>query len=256
MKIALLQFAPVWHNSQENLNVLTNKIQSIDANVDLIVLPEMFTTGFTMQPKLVWDAPMGKTLQWMQKMAQIKDCAITGSVVIKDEAHFYNRLYFVFPDGDYQTYDKHHLFTLAGEQHVFQAGKEKIIIDYKGWKIAPLICYDLRFPVYARIVDEAYDVLLYVASWPDQRIYAWDSLLKARAIENMSYVIGVNRCGTDADGNLYEGHSQALDYLGAYLQTPMIGDDIKVVTLSQESIKKARTKLAFLKDADRFNLEE
>jgi len=256
MKIALLQFAPVWESCQQNIDYLTRKIATLETSIDLIVLPEMFTSGFTMKPELVWDAAEGKTLQWMQKMAQIKDCAITGSVVIKEDEYFYNRLYFVFPNGNYQTYNKRHLFTLAGEEKVFQFGKDKIIIEYKGWRICPLICYDLRFPVYSRIVEEGYDLLLYVASWPDQRIYVWDALLRARAIENMSYVIGVNRCGIDADGNQYKGHSQAIDYLGYYVQDPIVGEEIATVEISKENMKKARMKLAFLKDADQFTLEE
>lgn len=254
MKIALVQFSPVWQDKQKNLDLLTQKFENIDQTVDLVILPEMFTTGFTMSPQEVYDDPDGVTLLWMQKMAEKHQFALVGSVVIKEENRFFNRLYFVLPNGDYYTYDKRHLFTLAGEEKVYDAGKNKLTVIYKDWKIRPLICYDLRFPVYSRVVEEDYELLIYVASWPDQRIYAWDTLLKARAIENMCFVAAVNRSGNDPAENKYSGHSQMLDYMGQYMQKPMIGDKIEIIELSKEGLKNAREKLAFLNDADHFEL--
>lgn len=255
MKIALVQFSPVWQEKQKNIDLLTQKLENMDQTVDLVILPEMFTTGFTMSPQEVYDTPDGITLSWMQNMAEKQQFALTGSVVIKEQNHFFNRLYFVLPNGDYYTYDKRHLFTLAGEEKIFDAGKNKLTVTYKGWKIRPLICYDLRFPVYSRVVEEDYELLIYVASWPDQRIYAWDSLLKARAIENMCFVAAVNRSGTDPSENQYSGHSQMIDYMGQYIQQPMIGDKIEIMELSKEGLRKAREKLAFLNDADHFELD-
>ncbi|WP_448606145.1 nitrilase family protein [Paenimyroides ceti] len=254
MKIALVQFSPVWQDKQKNLDLLTQKLENIDQTADLVILPEMFTTGFTMSPQEVYDTQDGITLSWMQKMAEKHQFAITGSVVIKEDNRYFNRLYFVLPNGDYYTYDKRHLFTLAGEDKVYDAGINKLTVIYKDWKIRPLICYDLRFPVYSRVVEEDYELLIYVASWPDQRIYAWDTLLKARAIENMCFVAAVNRSGTDPAENKYSGHSQMLDYMGQYLQQPVIGDKIEIIELSKEGLKKAREKLAFLNDADHFEL--
>lgn len=167
---------------------------------------------------------------------------------------FYNRLFFVYPNSDYKTYNKRHLFTLAGEEKVYQPGKDKLIVEYKGWKICPLVCYDLRFPVYSRIVAENYDLLIYVASWPDRRIHAWNSLLKARAIENMSYVVGVNRSGIDPNGLEYSGHSQVIDYMGEYVVAPIFDETIQLVSIDKFALQKVRSKFAFLDDADAFEL--
>ncbi len=196
MKIALIQSSLFWENPNANRNHFEEKINAIDEEVDLIVLPEMFSTGFTMNPSAVSETMQGETVLWLQSLAEAKNSAITGSLVIQENNNFYNRLLFVFPSGEIQFYDKRHLFTLAGEDKIYTSGKDKLIVEYKGWKICPLVCYDLRFPVFARNVEE-YDVLIYVANWPESRITAWDALLKARAIENMSYTIGVNRVGKD-----------------------------------------------------------
>lgn len=256
MKIALLQFDTLWEQKEVNLQQVTSQINQLSKEVDLVVLPEMFTTGFTMHPKDVAEEESDFTLQFVSNLAQMHQVAIVGSWVTKASKSFYNRLYFVFPDGTYKTYNKKHLFTLAGEEKVYESGDEKLIVEYKGWKICPLVCYDLRFPVYSRVVNEDYDLLLYVASWPDRRIYAWDSLLKARAIENMSYVVGVNRCGTDPKGVYYSGHSQALDYMGEYLLEPMEDEQIKIITIDHKLLKKARAKFSFLKDADLFDIKK
>jgi predicted amidohydrolase len=188
----------------------------------------------------------------MQTLAKAKNAAITGSVVIEDDSNFYNRMLFVFPSGEIQFYDKRHLFTLAGEDEVYNAGKDKLIVDYLGWKICPFICYDLRFPVFSRNVNAQYDLLLYVASWPKTRIKAWDTLLTARAIENMSYVIAVNRIGADANAYEYVGHSQAVDMLGEHLITPSESEGVYFAALDREKLLETRAKLNFLKDQDAF----
>lgn len=255
MKIAVVQFDIQWEDKRFNLKKVAQFIETLPDDVDLVVLPEMFSTGFTMNPDKVAEVVKGETLECIQKLATAQQLAITGSWVVGDNKNFYNRLFFVFPNGAYKTYNKRHLFTLAGEDKVYTAGSEKLIVNYNGWNICPLVCYDLRFPVHSRIVNINYDVLLYVASWPDKRIFAWDSLLKARAIENMSYAIGVNRCGTDPNGVYYSGHSQAIDYMGQYLQEPFENEAVKIITLEKASLEKARTKLAFLNDADVFEIK-
>jgi omega-amidase len=254
MKIAILHSSLVWENPAENRIQFEEKIHAIDEKVDLIVLPEMFTSGFTMRPELVAETMQGETIEWLQQLAKAKNAAITGSLVIAEHGNFYNRLVFVFPFGEVQFYDKRHLFTLAGEDKKYTAGKEKVIIEYLGWKICPLICYDLRFPVFSRNV-ETYDVLLYVANWPDTRINAWDALLKARAIENMCYTIGVNRIGVDANHHQYNGHSQVQDYLGRAIIEPQESEGVFVATLDKNALVETRQKLGFLKDKDDFELK-
>ncbi|WP_333878092.1 nitrilase family protein [Flavobacterium sp.] len=253
MKVALIQTSLAWENPTENRSHLAQKITGFMEEVDLIVLPEMFASGFTMNPKTVAETMDGETVAWLQHLSKAKDCALTGSLVIEENGTYYNRLVFVFPDSTLKTYDKRHLFTLAGEDQVYTAGKERLIIDYKGFRICPLICYDLRFPVFARNTAQ-YDVLLYVANWPKPRINAWDILLKARAVENMSYAVGVNRIGTDNNSLEYVGHSQAVDFLGNYLLEPQETDGVFIVELDKEKLLETRSKLAFLDDRDAFEL--
>jgi omega-amidase len=254
MKIALIQTELSWENPNENKALLQEKINAISQYVDLIVLPEMFTSGFTMNPKNVAQTMQGEAISWLKETAKDKDCAITGSLVIEENGNYYNRLVFVFPSGEIQTYDKRHLFTLAGEDKVYTAGIEKLIVEYKGFKICPLICYDLRFPVFARNVED-YGVLIYVANWPKLRVNAWDILLKARAVENMSYVIGVNRIGMDENNHEYVGHSQAVDFLGNYLQEPQEIEGVFIVELNKNGLLEAREKLNFLNDRDGFQIK-
>lgn len=253
MKIALIQTSVQWENPSENRALLQETITSISQYVDLIVLPEMFTSGFTMNPEKVAETMQGETVFWLKDVARTKNCAITGSLVIHDNKNYYNRLIFVFPSGEIQHYDKKHLFTLAGEDKVYTSGAEKLIVNYKGFKICPLICYDLRFPVFSRNVEE-YDLLLYVANWPKPRVNAWDILLKARAVENMSFVIGVNRVGSDANQHEYIGHSQAVDFLGNYLQDPQEIEGFFIVELDKDAMLETRKKLAFLDDKDTFEI--
>lgn len=254
LKIAIVQSDLAWENPEQNRRHFTGKITSISSEVDIIILPEMFTTGFTMNAKEVAETMKGKTVEWMKNIALKYNTAITGSIIISEDNNYYNRLLFVESNGKITTYDKRHTFTLVGEDKVFATGLEKIIIEYKGWKICPLICYDLRFPVWARNIED-YDVLLYVANWPKPRVSAWDALLKARAIENMSYCIGVNRVGIDGVNSVYSGHSAAYDVLGNLMTifTPN-KEQIEIVTLEKKHITTYRNKLKFLDDRDRFNL--
>lgn len=252
MKIALIQIPLAWEDPKSNRSYIEQKINSIESGTDLLILPEMFTTGFTMQPERVAETMNGETLRWMQSLAKAKNCGITGSVIIVEEGNYYNRLLFIFPSGEIQYYNKRHLFTLAGEDKSYTKGTQKIIIEYNGWKICPLICYDLRFPVFARNVEH-YDLLLYVANWPTIRIQAWDTLLKARAVENMSYTIGVNRIGKDEKNYEYSGHSQVIDFLGNYTTDPQEKEGVFYAQLDKEALMKARIKLGFLKDQDEFN---
>jgi omega-amidase len=253
MKIALIQAPLFWEKPKQNRDYFEAKIMMLAENVDLILLPEMFTSGFTMNPKPVAETMQGETLLWLQALAKAKNAAITGSLVIEENGLFFNRLIFVFPSGEIQKYDKKHLFTLAGEDKTYTAGNEKLIVDYMGFKICPLICYDLRFPVFARNTEE-YDILIYVANWPKIRINAWDSLLKARAIENMCYTIGVNRIGEDANQHEYIGHSQVIDFLGNYDIEPQETEGIFITTLDKKKLLETRQKLGFLNDRDAFKL--
>lgn len=254
MKIALIQTSLDWEDPTENRSHLVQKITGFMEDVDLIVLPEMFTSGFTMNPKTVAETMQGETVSWLQHLAKAKDCAITGSLVIEENGNYYNRLVFVFPDGVIETYDKRHLFTLAGEDKIYKAGKDKLIVKYKGFRICPLVCYDLRFPVFSRNVEN-YDLLLYVANWPKPRVNAWDILLKARAVENMCYTIGVNRIGTDDNNLEYVGHSQAVDFLGNYILEPQETEGVFIVELDKNKLLETRSKLAFLEDKDKFKID-
>ncbi|WP_299487367.1 amidohydrolase [uncultured Allomuricauda sp.] len=253
LNLALIQSPLIWENPGANRTMFSEKIEAISREVDLIVLPEMFTTGFTMNPGHI-DVNEGiRTIEWMQKKAKEKDIAIVGSIAFFEDGKNYNRLVFVHPNGEFQSYDKRHTFTLAGEHKVYKAGDSKLTIDYKGFKLFPLICYDLRFPVWARNVEN-YDALLYVANWPTPRIQAWDTLLKARAIENMAYCIGVNRVGSDGLGYEYSGHSAVYDVLGnqvAYSEK----EEVVYATLDKEHIISTREKLKFLDDRDAFTLK-
>lgn len=254
MKIALIQSSLYWENPEKNRKKLGEKINAISERVDLIVLPEMFTSGFTMNPSAVAETMRGETIAWLKHLAEAKSVAITGSLVITENGNFYNRLIFVFPSGDIQTYDKRHTFTLAGEDKVYTSGKAKLIVEYKGWKICPLICYDLRFPVFSRNAED-YDVLIYVANWPEVRIKAWDALLKARAIENMSYTIGVNRIGEDDNKFEHNGHSQVINFLGDYIMEPIETKGVYIVELNKAELLLARKKFNFLNDQDSFTLK-
>jgi predicted amidohydrolase len=254
IKIALIQSPLIWENPKANRDNFGQKIDEINDNVNLIVLPEMFTTGFSMDPSIIAETMDGETVNWMKAMAKVKNAAITGSIIITENNNFYNRLLFVFPSGEIQQYDKRHLFSLAGEDKVYTKGTQKLIVEYKGFKICPLVCYDLRFPVFSRNAEN-YDILLYSANWPKPRTNAWDILLKARAVENMCYTIGVNRTGTDNNSHEYTGHSQAVDFLGNYILEPQETAGIFIVGLEKEKLLETRKKLAFLDDRDDFGIK-
>ncbi|WP_264553175.1 nitrilase family protein [Flavobacterium sp. N2038] len=254
MKIALIQSDLYWEKPSENRKNFEIKINQIDSDVNLIVLPEMFSTGFTMNALEVAEEMQGETIHWMQSVAKKRKCALTGSVIIVEEGKFYNRMLFVFPSGEFQYYNKRHLFSLAGEDKFYTAGNQKVIVDYLDWKICLQVCYDLRFPVFARNAEN-YDLLLYVANWPKVRTNAWDTLLKARAVENLSYVVGVNRVGLDANNYEHIGHSQVIDFLGNYILQPQEAENVFVVELDKNIMLETRKKLDFLSDRDFFEIK-
>lgn len=253
LKITIIQSELHWENAEANRAMFSEKIQNIEDETDLVVLPEMFTTGFSMNAKKLAEPNDSDSLNWMISEARKHNCAITGSVIISENDKFYNRLFFVLPDGTYEKYDKKHTFTLAKENETYTAGKERLIVNYKGWKICPLICYDLRFPVWSRNTED-YDVLIYLANWPKVRTVAWDTLLRARAIENMSYCVGVNRVGFDGNDHEYVGHSAVYDVLGKQVSPSAFDEFIETVTLSKEHIESNRKHLQFLNDRDKFTL--
>lgn len=255
LNTAIIQADLKWEDAQANRSYFTKEIEALSEEVDLIILPEMFTTGFSMNAENLAEKNDGLSFQWMREMARLKGAAVTGSLIISEAGNYYNRLFFVFPNGEYKTYDKRHTFTLAGEDKTYTAGKERLIVEFKGWRICPLICYDLRFPVWARNTEN-YDLLIYVANWPSKRVAAWDTLLKARAIENMSYCIGVNRTGTDGGGYEYNGHSAVYDCFGENLT----GDNRELpfvvqVNLDKQHLEETREQLKFLQDRDDFILK-
>ncbi|WP_029037547.1 amidohydrolase [Salinimicrobium xinjiangense] len=254
LKTALLQANLDWENISQNVTNFEQKIKELPQEVDLIILPEMFSTGFSMNAGNLAEPENGPTFRWMQKMASEKDAAVTGSLIISENGNFYNRLYFVYPDGSFQKYDKRHTFTLAKENDTYASGKERLIVEYKGWKVCPLVCYDLRFPVWARNT-EGYDLLIFVANWPAARVAAWDTLLKARAIENMSYCIGVNRVGRDGSDLNYVGHSAVYDSLGKQISGAHDESEFtEIVELDKDHLKETRSQLKFLQDRDRFTV--
>lgn len=252
---AILQIDLSWEDPTTNRSHFQQKIEQLSPEVDLIVLPEMFPTGFSMNAAALAEPTEGPSLNWMRQMATQKDAAVTGSVIVEDEGKYYNRLFFVYPDGSFKKYDKRHTFTLAGEHEVYDSGIERLVLEYKGWRICPLVCYDLRFPVWARNTED-YDLLLYVANWPAVRIFAWDTLLKARAIENLCYCIGVNRIGNDGNGHPYVGHSAVYDCLGKLVSTPDYEKKfVEEIELDKSHIEETRGKLKFLQDRDAFTLD-
>jgi len=254
LRVCLVQADLIWQNKTENLNLLYAMLKSVVA-VDLIVLPEMFSTGFTMNAKDYATSVEGEAVQWMKQLAKEKNACVVGSLIIAEDGKYFNRLFWMQPDGVQKTYNKRHLFTLAGEEKVFTAGQERLIVAYKGWRIMPLVCYDLRFPVWSRN-NLNYDLLLYVANWPERRSYHWQQLLRARAIENQSYVVGVNRVGNDGNGVFHSGNSAAVGPLGEEL-TNVLPEKASttIVTLSKENLKEVRQKFRFLNDQDDFEIQ-
>ena len=253
MKVALFQTKLAWEQPKTNRKFIEEYFLNEETDFDLFILPEMFTSGFTMNPEAIAETMNGETISWLKQLAQQKNCAITGSLVIQENGNFYNRMVFVHPSGKMECYNKRHLFTLAGEEKVYTKGIDKVIVNYNNWKICLQICYDLRFPVFARN-SEDYDLLLYVANWPKVRITAWDALLKARAIENMTYTIGVNRIGEDANQLEYPGHSKVIDYLGDEISACENELGVFFAELDKTKQTEIRQKMNFLNDKDDFNL--
>lgn len=257
LTVTLVQSDLVWHDIDKNLSAFGQKIQSIKEDTDLIILPEMFTTGFSMNAEELSEGMGGSAIAWLKEKASEKQAAIVGSVIIKEEEQYYNRLIWMNPDGSFKKYDKRHLFAMAGEDRYYSAGSDKLIVSYKGWNICPMVCYDLRFPVWSRNIDLQYDLLLYIASWPNKRAYDWNALLRARAIENQSYVIGVNRVGRDGNDMQYNGDSCIID--PGWNKTLFHHEQSEInhtMTLSKSHLVAVREKLPFSQDADRFAIEE
>jgi omega-amidase len=254
LHITLIQPDIVWEDKTANLGQYENLIAGIAGEKHVVVLPEMFSTGFSMATERLAEPMTGPTVSWMAEMAIKNRCILTGSLIIKEADHCYNRMLWVQPDGSIGIYDKRHLFANGGEDKHYSRGENRLIASVNGWRINVMVCYDLRFPVWSRNRGDEYDVLLYVANWPAARSLAWKTLLQARAIENQCYVAGVNRVGTDANGLNYIGESSVFGPLGEQLWQQANEPACHTVTLNKEALIKTRTTLPFLKDADKFLL--
>lgn len=253
LRITSVQASLHWENIPANLDAFSARLSGLTGKTDLIILPEMFTTGFSMNAEQLAEDMAGPTMQWMKKQSGEIGAVITGSFIVRDEGRFFNRLIWMHPDGAYRIYDKRHLFTLANEHKTFSAGIQKLIVDWKGWKICPLICYDLRFPVWSRNTAGC-DLLIYVANWPEARSHHWRQLLLARAIENQAYVAGINRIGDDGTGIHYTGDTSLIDFSGKILHQVAEVEDLTTVTISKTGIHDYRKKLNFLPDMDKFEI--
>lgn len=254
LKISLIQTALHWEAPGANRAMLEEKIWEIREQTDLIILPEMFTSGFTMNAADVAEVSNLHTEKWMKQMASQTGAVVAGSFIVKDGERYFNRFHWVSPEGDVNVYDKRHLFRMAGEHEVFSAGKERIILDLKGWKICPLVCYDLRFPVWSRSRQNEYDLLLYVANWPEARRNAWNILLQARAVENLAYVAGVNRVGEDGQGITYSGDSAVINFKGEILKRSEYAEEILTKSLSKDELEAFRNRFPAWMDADEYKI--
>jgi len=254
LRVTLVQSDIAWQDPTQNRRRLAAHFRGLAGHTDLIVLPEMFSTGFSMDAEALAEPMDGPTVDWMREEAAAMGCVITGSVIVRDTGRHYNRLVWARPDGTLAHYDKRHLFRMAGEHEHFAAGGARLTVELKGWRICPLVCYDLRFPVWSRGRDD-YDLLLYVANWPARRAHAWSALLRARAIENLCYVAAVNRIGRDGNGASYAGDSVALDFLGQPLSSEGGGDRVETAVLDMESLRAYRESFPAHLDADGFELK-
>ena len=255
LSFSLIQTALFWEDKAANLVMLAEKIRRIEEYTEVIVLPEMFSTGFSMQPEKFAETMDGPTIEWMRSLSAEKKAILTGSIIIKEDEKYYNRLIWMLPNGELGYYDKRHLFAFAGEDQHYSAGNKRLIASVKGWKINLQICYDLRFPVWARQQGEEYDVLLYVANWPEKRNHAWKTLLTARAIENQCITMGLNRVGLDGNNIAHSGDSLIVGPLGEVLYHCAYEEDVFTITLQKEEITNARTQFPFWKDADFFHIQ-
>ena len=253
LRATLVQPELAWQDSASNRRTLAAHFRGLFGHTDLIVLPEMFTTGFTMEAERFAEGMDGPTVGWMREEAVALGCAITGSLIIRDGDRCFNRLVWAAPDGTISHYDKRHLFRMAKEQEHFAAGAARLVVEYKGWRICPMICYDLRFPVWSRNRGD-YDVLVYVANWPERRRIAWRALLQARAVENMAFALGVNRVGRDGNGVDYAGDSVGYDFAGNPLNDAHGGDSVETVVLDMPSLLGYRESFPAHLDADVFEL--
>ncbi|MBA2745518.1 MAG: amidohydrolase [Flavisolibacter sp.] len=259
LQFTLLQTALFWEDKQSNLQSIESKLKASAGSGQVIVLPEMFTTGFSMSPSKLSEPMDGATMQWMKRLAGELKSVITGSFIAEEKSNYYNRMVWMLPTGAFGYYDKKHLFGFAGEDKHYSSGYKRLIASVNGWRINLLVCYDLRFPVWARqqfndANEFEYDVLVYVANWPEKRSLAWKILLQARAIENQCYVIGVNRVGLDGNEINYSGNSMVIDPLGEVLYHKEDAEDLFTITLDKQHLDEARRKFPFWKDADRFEL--
>lgn len=264
LTLSLVQTNLAWEDKAANLQQLEQKIRSLSGKTELVILPEMFSTGFSMRPGELAETMEGPTVQWMKKLSAECRLIITGSLIIEDtpagaeKPHYYNRLIWMLPNGQMGIYDKRHRFAYAGEDEHYTEGHKRLIASVKGWKINLLVCYDLRFPVWARQASMGdqpeYDLLVYVANWPNRRIHAWKTLLQARAIENQVFVAGVNRVGVDGNGIEHSGHSMLVDPMGQVRYSKENDEDIFTITLQKAELEEVRSKLPFWKDADAFVL--
>jgi len=247
----------VWENKEANLEMFSRKISKLKDATDIIVLPEMFSTGFTMNAPALAEPMNGASVEWMKQIAGKKNCVVTGSLIISENGKFYNRLIWMKPDGNYFHYDKRHLFRLAHEEQTFAPGQSRLIVEVNGWKIFPLVCFDLRFPVWSRRTkDSDYDVLLFVANWPERRVTAWSQLLIARAIENQCYVVGLNRVGNDGNDIYHSGESAIINYKGEEISGINAHEEsVETVELHKDELENFRSQLPFLEDADGFTIK-
>ena len=258
LTITTIQSNLIWEDKAANLRMLEQKIAGIKEKTEIIVLPEMFNTGFSMRPEVLAETMQGETIEWMKRVSRENGIVLTGSLMIEESGNYYNRLVWMLPNGQYGHYDKRHLFAFGEEDKHYIPGNKRLIASVKGWKINLQVCYDLRFPVWARQKNtEAgaeYDLLIYVANWPERRNHAWKTLLCARAIENQCYVVGVNRVGSDGNNVYHSGNSLVIDPLGQVLYHMADEEDVNTITLQKEMLEDVRTKFPFWKDADDFNI--
>ncbi len=265
LTLTIIQTNLFWEDKKANLEMLEKKINSIAQKTEIVILPEMFSTGFTMQVQKLGEKMDGPTVTWMRSIADSKKIILTGSLIIEEDGVYFNRLIWMLPNGEFGYYDKRHLFAYAQEEQFYHPGDKRLIASVNGWKINLLICYDLRFPVWARqqhvfnadeeITHSEYDLMIYVANWPERRIHAWKTLLPARAIENQCFVIGVNRVGQDGNGIAYAGDSMVIDPLGTTIYSKTGEEDIFTCVLQKETIESTRRQFPFWKDADHFFIE-
>ena len=255
LKISIVQTDIAWENKQENLRMLREKLHALRGTTEIVVLPEMFSTGFTMKSRELAEPVSGITVRILKELAADFQLALCGSFICRARSNNYNRAFYITPEGEEFYYDKRHLFRMGNEAEDFSAGNNKLIISYRGWNICLLVCYDLRFPVWSRNVNNEYDLLIYMASWPQARRLAWDTLLCARALENMCYVCGVNRIGVDGNKLIYNGGSVVFSAKGEVLASVPDGEEgIETVSLSLISLQQLRDKFPVWKDADAFRL--